>query len=58
MPEWDGMRDIIRLNGAEKHFGAVRAWAAWISRRPWRVCRFVGHNGAGKSTLMHMVAGT
>ncbi|TKB39532.1 MAG: sugar ABC transporter ATP-binding protein, partial [Mesorhizobium sp.] len=51
--------DIIRLDGAEKHFGAVRALAGVdFSVRAGECVGLVGHNGAGKSTLMHMVAGT
>ncbi|BAV48732.1 ABC transporter ATP-binding protein [Mesorhizobium sp. 113-1-2] len=57
MPE--GNADIIRLNGAEKHFGAVRALGGVdFHVRPGECVGLVGHNGAGKSTLMHMVAGT
>ncbi|MBZ9870584.1 sugar ABC transporter ATP-binding protein [Mesorhizobium sp. BR1-1-9] len=55
----DGNADIIRLNGAEKHFGAVRALGGVdFSVEPGECVGLVGHNGAGKSTLMHMVAGT
>ncbi|MEO5755840.1 MAG: sugar ABC transporter ATP-binding protein [Mesorhizobium sp.] len=51
--------DIVRLDGAEKHFGAVRALAGVdFSVRAGECVGLVGHNGAGKSTLMHMVAGT
>ncbi|TRC73822.1 sugar ABC transporter ATP-binding protein [Mesorhizobium sp. WSM4307] len=57
MPE--GNADIIRLNGAEKYFGAVRALGGVdFHVRPGECVGLVGHNGAGKSTLMHMVAGT
>ncbi|UVK42464.1 sugar ABC transporter ATP-binding protein [Mesorhizobium sp. AR07] len=57
MPE--GNADIIRLNGAEKHFGAVRALGGVdFHVGPGECVGLVGHNGAGKSTLMHMVAGT
>ncbi|MBZ9963610.1 sugar ABC transporter ATP-binding protein [Mesorhizobium sp. BR1-1-2] len=57
MPE--GNADIIRLSGAEKHFGAVRALGGVdFHVRPGECVGLVGHNGAGKSTLMHMVAGT
>ncbi|TIT19299.1 MAG: sugar ABC transporter ATP-binding protein, partial [Mesorhizobium sp.] len=51
--------DIIRLDGAEKHFGAVRALGGVDFHVGAGECvGLVGHNGAGKSTLMHMVAGT
>ncbi|CDX52374.1 putative ribose transport ATP-binding protein (rbsA) [Mesorhizobium plurifarium] len=51
--------DIVRLNGAEKHFGAVRALNGVDFHVGAGECvGLVGHNGAGKSTLMHMVAGT
>ncbi|RUZ56354.1 ATP-binding cassette domain-containing protein, partial [Mesorhizobium sp. M7A.F.Ca.US.007.01.1.1] len=54
-----GNADIIRLNGAEKHFGAVRALGGVdFHVGPGECVGLVGHNGAGKSTLMHMVAGT
>ena len=51
--------DIVKLDGVEKHFGAVRAlagvdFAAWIGE----CVGLVGHNGAGKSTLVHVLAGT
>jgi ribose transport system ATP-binding protein len=55
----DASTNFIRLNDAEKHFGAVRA----LDRVDFAVGRgecvgLVGHNGAGKSTLMHMLVGT
>ncbi|KUM23826.1 ABC transporter ATP-binding protein [Mesorhizobium loti] len=51
--------DIVRLDGAEKHFGAVRALNGVDFHVVAGECvGLVGHNGAGKSTLMHMVAGT
>jgi ribose transport system ATP-binding protein len=51
--------DIVKLDGVEKHFGAVRAlagvdFAAWVGE----CVGLVGHNGAGKSTLVHVLAGT
>jgi ribose transport system ATP-binding protein len=50
---------IVRLDGVEKHFGAVRALDGvdFIVDRGECV-GLVGHNGAGKSTLMHILAGT
>ncbi|UDL87604.1 sugar ABC transporter ATP-binding protein [Mesorhizobium sp. PAMC28654] len=54
-----GSADIIRLDSAAKHFGAVRALdGVDFSVRSGECVGLVGHNGAGKSTLMHMVAGT
>jgi ribose transport system ATP-binding protein len=50
---------IIRLDGVEKHFGAVRALEGvnfFVDRG--ECVGLVGHNGAGKSTLMHIAAGT
>ncbi|CAM5776996.1 ABC transporter ATP-binding protein [Labrys miyagiensis] len=52
-------RTIIKLDGAEKHFGAVRALdGVDFAVAEGECIGLVGHNGAGKSTLMHMVAGT
>jgi ribose transport system ATP-binding protein len=49
----------VKLNDAEKHFGAVRALdGVDFFVRPGECVGLVGHNGAGKSTLMHMLAGT
>jgi ribose transport system ATP-binding protein len=49
----------IRLDGAEKSFGAVRALAGVDLQVGTGECLgLVGHNGAGKSTLMHVLAGT
>ncbi|RWA61558.1 sugar ABC transporter ATP-binding protein [Mesorhizobium sp.] len=51
--------DIVKLDGAEKHFGAVRALnGVDFDVGAGECVGLVGHNGAGKSTLMHMVAGT
>ncbi len=50
---------IIRLDGVEKHFGAVRALEGVnFSVNHGECIGLVGHNGAGKSTLMHIAAGT
>ena len=54
-----GDHTIARLDGVEKHFGAVHAlsgvdFAVWAGE----CVGLVGHNGAGKSTLMHILAGT
>src|SRR3954447_22643363 len=51
--------NIVKLDGVEKHFGAIRA----LDGVDFAVARgecvgLVGHNGAGKSTLMHLLAGT
>jgi ribose transport system ATP-binding protein len=51
--------DIVKLDGVEKHFGAVRALAGVdLAVRTGECLGLVGHNGAGKSTLMHILAGT
>jgi ribose transport system ATP-binding protein len=51
--------NIVKLDGVEKHFGAVRALAGVdFMIRSGECIGLVGHNGAGKSTLMHVVAGT
>src|SRR5215813_13770409 len=50
---------IVRLDGVEKHFGAVRALDGVDFTVAVGECvGLVGHNGAGKSTLMHVLAGT
>ncbi|MCU0789691.1 MAG: sugar ABC transporter ATP-binding protein [Nitratireductor sp.] len=55
----NGGDDIIRLDGVEKHFGAVIAVAGVdLACRAGEALGLVGHNGAGKSTLMHILAGT
>jgi ribose transport system ATP-binding protein len=50
---------IVKLDGVEKSFGAVRALAG-VDLAVWagECLGLVGHNGAGKSTLMHVLAGT
>src|SRR5437870_12325330 len=51
--------NIVKLDGVEKHFGAVRALAGVdFAVRVGDCVGLVGHNGAGKSTLMHVLAGT
>lgn len=51
--------EIVRLDGAEKQFGAVRALAGVdLAIRAGECLGLVGHNGAGKSTLMNILAGT
>ena len=55
----EATRTIVKLSGAEKHFGAVRALDdVEFEVRPGECVGLVGHNGAGKSTLMQMLAGT
>jgi len=50
---------LVRLDGVEKCFGAVRALAGVsIDIMPGTCLGLVGHNGAGKSTLMNILAGT
>jgi ribose transport system ATP-binding protein len=49
---------IVKLDGVEKHFGAVRALdSVDLSVQSGECLGLVGHNGAGKSTLMHVLAG-
>ncbi len=52
-------RTIVRLDGVEKRFGAVRALRGVTLAVAAGACvGLVGHNGAGKSTLMQVLAGT
>jgi len=51
--------NIVKLDGVEKHFGAVRALDGVDFVVDAGECiGLVGHNGAGKSTLMQTLAGT
>ncbi len=52
-------KTVIRVDGVEKHFGAVRAIAGVdLAIAAGECVGLIGHNGAGKSTLMHILAGT
>ena len=49
---------IVRLDGVEKSFGAVRALAGVdLALARGECLGLVGHNGAGKSTLMNVLSG-
>jgi ribose transport system ATP-binding protein len=55
----EGNPVIVKLDGVERHFGAVRALDGVDFAVGGGECvGLVGHNGAGKSTLMHILAGT
>ncbi len=50
---------VVKLDGVEKHFGAVRALEnVDFSVKAGECVGLVGHNGAGKSTLVQVLAGT
>ena len=49
---------VVRLDGVEKAFGAVRALAGVdLEIAPGECLGLIGHNGAGKSTLMNVLSG-
>ena len=49
---------LVKLDGVEKSFGAVRALdGVSLDIAAGECVGLVGHNGAGKSTLMHILAG-
>ena len=51
--------EVVRVDGVEKQFGAVRALAGVdLALDAGECLGLVGHNGAGKSTLMNVLAGT
>ncbi|WP_029075063.1 sugar ABC transporter ATP-binding protein [Kaistia adipata] len=55
----EGSPVIVKLDGVERHFGAVRALdGVDFAVGAGECIGLVGHNGAGKSTLMHILAGT
>jgi ribose transport system ATP-binding protein len=50
---------FVKLDGVEKHFGAVRALdGVDLDILAGECVGLVGHNGAGKSTLMNILTGT
>ena len=55
----DTSEKIVKLDGVEKNFGAVRALdGVDLQILSGECLGIVGHNGAGKSTLMNILAGT
>jgi ribose transport system ATP-binding protein len=55
----DTSEKIVKLDGVEKDFGAVRALdGVDLQILSGECLGIVGHNGAGKSTLMNILAGT
>lgn len=55
----DTSKKIVKLDGVEKDFGAVRALdGVDLQILSGECLGIVGHNGAGKSTLMNILAGT
>jgi ribose transport system ATP-binding protein len=55
----DARTTLVKLEGVEKHFGAVRALDGVDLKIFAGECvGLVGHNGAGKSTLMNILTGT
>ncbi len=54
----DAGAELVKLEGVEKSFGAVRALdGVSLDIAAGECVGIVGHNGAGKSTLMHVLIG-